>query len=255
MAVALSERVLDNPTLNSVLFIDQEGQIQIRDQNRAVEVLLLSDANSIEHKIVQIAMNLSLSRENASLNERVALGEKQILHLLEENTKIQDELTTKQMQEDAKALRAAEIKEGILDILTAPLFIVVHPFFMLFKPIIGACKILIPGSFAMRTRLNEMELYKTFHPNASLTESYNYVKENPLNRDPDNYTPLIERFKANHPEGTYQECVRYIKEKLRPETRLQLKCTGRGRTGFQFVREKNETLEIENSSGIRLYLY
>jgi hypothetical protein len=254
MAVALSERVLDNPTLNSVLFIDQEGQIQIRDQNRAVEVLLLSDANSIEHKIVQIAMNLSLSRENASLNDRVALGEKQILRLLEENTKIQDELTTKQMQEDAKALRAAETKEGILDILSTPLFIVVPPF-MLFKPIIGACKILIPGSCAMRMRLKEMELYKTFHPNASLTESYNYVKENPLNRDPDNYTPLIERFKANHPEGTYQECVRYIKEKLRPQTRLQLKCTGRGPTGFQFVRVKNETLEIENSSGIGLYLY
>ena len=66
MAVALSERVLGNPTLNSVLFVDQAGQIQIRDQNRAVEVLLLFDANSVEHKIVQIAMNLSLSRENAS---------------------------------------------------------------------------------------------------------------------------------------------------------------------------------------------
>lgn len=35
MAVALSERVLDNPTLNSVLFIDQEGQIQIRDQKQS----------------------------------------------------------------------------------------------------------------------------------------------------------------------------------------------------------------------------
>lgn len=254
MAVALSERVLGNPTLHSVLFVDQAGQIQIRDQNRAVEVLLLFDANSVEHKIVQIAMNLSLSRENASLSERVTLGETEILRLLEENTKIQDELTTRQMKDDAAALSAAERKDGILDILATPIYIVVPPI-MLLKPIMGACKILIPGSEAMRARLREMEVYKTFHPNASLTESYTYVKENPLKYDSELYTPLIERFKGSHPEGTYQEWVLYVKEQLPRPTKLQLQCTGRGPTGFQFVRVNEENLMGNNSAGMKVCLW
>ena len=254
MAVAFSGRILGNPTLNSVLLIDQAGQIQIRDQNRAAEILLLHDANSVEHKIVQIVMNLSLSRENASLKERVTLGERQILRLLDENTTIQDELTARQMKDDAAALSAAERKDGILDVLATPIYIVVPPI-MLLKPILGACKILIPGSFAMRARLKEMEVYKTFHPNASLTESYTYVKENPLKYDSEQYTPLIERFKESHPDGTYQEWVVYVKEKLPRPTKLQLQCTGRGPTGFQFVRVNDENLEVANSSGMNVYLW
>lgn len=253
MTVALSDHVLGNPTLNSVLSIDQTGQIQIRDQNRAAEVLLLSDANSIEHKIVQIAMNLSLSRENTSLKERVTLGERQILHLLEENTKIQDELTERKMKEDAAVLSAAERKDGILDILATPIYIVVFPV-MVFKLAFGLSKILVPGSFAMRARECQMDVYKTFHPNASLTERYTYAKENPLKYDYSDYFPLINQFKASDPEGTYQEWAQYIEMKLPTPVRIQLKFDSRGPLGFVLTRVPHQNQESENSSGIKVIL-
>ena len=260
MAVALSDHVLGNPTLNSVLFIDQTGQIQIRDQNRAAEVLLLSDANSIEHKIIQIVMNLSLFRDNASLNEqnaslkeRVTLGERQILHLLEENTKIQDELTERKMKEDAAVLSAAERRDGILDILATPIYIVVFPF-MIFKLAFGLSKILVPGSFAMRARECQMDVYKTFHPNASLTERYTYAKENPLKYDYTDYFPLIEQFKASDPEGTYQEWAQYIEMKLPTPVRIQLKFDSRGPLGFVLTRVPHQNQESENSSGLKVIL-
>lgn len=45
-----------NQTLNAVLSVDREGHIQIRNQAKALEVLLAFDANSVEYKVVQISM-------------------------------------------------------------------------------------------------------------------------------------------------------------------------------------------------------
>lgn len=162
------------------------------------------------------------------------MSEREIVRLLDENTTIKDELTLRQMKDDADALRAAERKDGLLDILSTPLYIVIPPM-LLVKPIMGLCKILVPGSEAMRKRKSELELYQTFNPNASLTEAYTYVKENPLQYASEKYTPLIEKFQADYPQGTYQDWVRYIKEKLPSPTRLEIQYTDRGPTGFQFV--------------------
>ncbi len=49
------------------------------------------------------------------------MGEREIVRLLEENIRIRDELTVRQMQDDADALKAAERNDGFLDLLSTPL--------------------------------------------------------------------------------------------------------------------------------------
>jgi len=90
----------------------------------------------------------------------------------------------------------------------------------------------------MRKREIEWKLYQTFQPHASLTEAYNYVKNNPLKYNPEQYTPLIEKFQTEHPEGTYEEWVSYLEKKLPTPTRLTLQYTDAGPTGFQLVKER-----------------
>ncbi|MEX1013405.1 MAG: hypothetical protein WDZ27_06890 [Waddliaceae bacterium] len=243
MAAALIpiNAIENNQTLNDLISIDQEGQITINNREEALRVLWTCDTNSIEYRAVQIAFQIMNSNEQNALKEKVEMGEREIKSLQEEKAKIIDQLdqyTLKQMKEDAAALSAAERNDGILDILVTPLHIVAPPMLVV-KPIMGLCKILIPGSEAMRYRKAQLTAYQTLHKDSSLTDAYNYVKNNPLKYDIQDYTSLIEEFQENHPEGDYKEFVNYLGTKRLPvQCRWKVRFTDHGPTGFQIVRER-----------------
>lgn len=238
MNIVVFDAIQNNETLHAVLSFDEEEGVKIEDEKEAIKILLTFDANSIEYKVVQLALQTMNIKNQDALKERIDMGEKEIKRLVDENTKIKDKLTLYQIKEDAAALSAAERKEGVLDILSTPIFIVVPPM-LLINPLMGLCKILVPGSDAMRKREQELKLYQTFQPHASLTEAYNYVKNNPLKYNSIQYTPLIEKFQEEHPEGSYEEWVSYLEKKLPPPTRHVLQYTDKGPTGFQIVEECN----------------
>ncbi len=59
MSIITSAHIENNPTLNTVLYIDLQGRLQIKDHEKAQRVIFTCDANSLEYKVVQVAMNAS----------------------------------------------------------------------------------------------------------------------------------------------------------------------------------------------------
>ncbi|MEX1013404.1 MAG: hypothetical protein WDZ27_06885 [Waddliaceae bacterium] len=213
MAAALIpiNAVENNQTLNDLISIDQEGQITINNREEALRVLWTHEANSVEYRAIQIAFQIMNCNDQDALKEQIDMSKREIKRLLDENREIRDELTLKQIKEDAAALSKAERNSGIIDILLTPLCVIKPD--LMFNPITGLYKILVPGSKAMKERNQLLKVYQTFHPNASLYEAYNYVKDNPLKCDFSFYSPHIEEFQSENTEGTYKEWVNYVEKK------------------------------------------
>lgn len=206
MAMSLSSQLSSTPGLDGIVSIDAHQRIQIVDQLRAFQILAQSDANSPEYKIITIAMQCSNLQRQAELADQLNLSKTEIVRLTEENRKIADELTTKQMKEDSDSLRLEERNQGIQWIA----------FGVLFPPAIipglglGIPKLIMPGSEAMSKREEAMEFYKIFHPNASLTECYQHVKETPVRYNLSMYRERIEEFREQNPGSTYSAFIQSI---------------------------------------------
>lgn len=236
-ATQIATQILDNPVLNQIFFLDDHDQLYIRDQREAASVLLTYSVDSIEYRVTNTAMQIINMREAARLEEKIKLGEQRINELKKENSEIKDELTTRVISDDRAKLRKQEMLDGVGDIVGGILFAPVIPPMLLIGPILGLCKIFVPGSEAMRIREQEMELYKSLYPNASLTEAYTYVKEHPLKYRRASSKKLqsyLESFRRDYPDGTYADFSKYL-TKHRPPTRTEIEYTDRGPTGFQFV--------------------
>lgn len=249
MTVTLYDQIQANNTLRGVLTVDADQRLRVADRNKALLILAQADTNSVEYRLVQVAMQIINFQEQDELAAKVRMGELEIRNLQGENRRISDELTTKQIREDSDQLRAAETRDGVVWLATTiPLTFFIPPIIFI-GPIIGLTKILTPGSKAMRHRETEMELYKAFHPTASLTEIYSYVKANPLNYDLLKLLSCKDAFLSVNPNGTYEEFVQYVVSQLPKPTRMEIVDTGRGPTGFQFV----EKCDDPNCSGCREY--
>ncbi len=231
MSVSLASQVLNTPALNGIISVDASQRISIDDRARAMQILAQCDANSPEYRIIQVSMQLSNFQQQEDLTARVNLGEREVVRLQNDNRRISDNLTSRQMNDDRNRLRSEERMDGFGDLaLTIPMTLVFPPA-LIIGPIMGLSKILTPGSFEMRRRERELELYKSFHPNASLTEAYTYITEHPPKHNEEVYGKYLGRFRQNHPNGTYAEFIQYL-----PNPRESvLEYTDHGPTGFQLV--------------------
>lgn len=241
MTLAIINQVLSQEFMHGVLSLNSDGQLVVQDQVKAMNIMLTTDANSQVYKIVQLAMQIQTLRDQSLLKENneqlqklIAAGKIKILELetaLKEShdrifnleTEIQDDQTRKKIHEYELNQNANAVNNGIADIalgiVLTPLIVTTLAGIVL----IGRGIIRLdekPRSVVLLE--DKMERYRAFHPEASLTEVFNYSKENPgkfSKMDAERFTN-VEQYRLDHPEASLEDYEKYIEEKI--EFRKQL---------------------------------
>ena len=246
--ISLTGTITSNTTLNDTVCIDKNNQIVIKDQDQAMKVMLTFDSNSIEYRVVQIAIQAHNMREQAAarkenqrLNELASKGGVEIIRLgkiLEENQKeltsltdestalraeisdLHDMHTREEMLKDESALSSEAKLDGLSNIAKGILLtpLIVTTVYGIALTVSGVAQMSMkPEKFTKME--HKIELYQAFYPKASLTEAYTYVKKHPATYTKFESADIItvEAYQKKYPKAAFVNFDRYIEKSIRIE--------------------------------------
>jgi hypothetical protein len=216
--------------LNNVITFEK-GQLIILDPVAAFNIMLESDANSQEHRIVQIALQMQNIRQQQQSEREISAGRLKVLELEEtvrsdqermqslrtELSELRDTHTREEMEriklalyKEAKAEGHAKIAGGVF-----LLFPVVTLGWGV-QEIKEGIDIRDKKPIKLKQMEYKMEMYREFYPDATLTEAFEYVKEHPGEFANDEATGLIsiKDYKEQHPTSTFEDLMRFRKSEI-----------------------------------------